>query len=154
MYRMHHTRNAWPFQDFERLRNQINDLFDDDLTYGTTGLFDRSMSPRLDVIETDDALLVACDIPGVEADDIDVDIVNNVLSIRGEKQPVGAGNGTQDEVKNYRRETWYGSFQRTVALPDSVDPDNVSAELTNGVLSIRIGKREERKPKRIGIKVK
>ena len=154
MYRMHHTRNPWPFQDFERLRNQINDLFDDDLTYGTTGLFDRSRSPRLDVIETDDALLVACDIPGVEADEIDLDIVNNVLSIRGEKQPVGGGNGKHDQVKNYRRETWYGPFQRTVALPDSVDPDSVSAELTNGVLSIKIGKREERKPKRIGITVK
>ena len=144
-------RQMWPFQDFERLRNQINDLFDEDHVFGSTGLFDRSTSPRLDVVETDDALLVACDLPGVTAQDIELDIVNNVLSIRGEKHPT---DSVRDDVKNYRRETWYGSFQRTLALPDSIDPDNVSAELTNGVLSIQIAKREDRKPKRIDVKVK
>jgi len=152
MFRMH-RRGGWPFNDLERLQAQINDLFEDDLSYGATGLFDRSSSPRLDVVETDDALLVACDIPGVEAKDIELDIVNNVLSIRGEKRRPG-GDDDKEKVKNYRRETWYGSFQRTLALPDSVDPDKVTAEMKNGVLSVQIAKREERKPKRIGIKVK
>ncbi len=151
MYRTQ-RRDVWPLHEFERLRSQINDLFEDDLNYGTTGLFDRSMSPRLDVVETDDALLVACDIPGVEANDIELDVVNSVLSIRGEKKRAGS-DPEKDDVKNFRRETWYGTFQRTLALPDSVDPDKVSAELKNGVLSIHIAKREERKPKRIGIKV-
>jgi HSP20 family protein len=89
----------------------------------------------------------------VEAKDIELDIVNNVLSIRGEKRRPG-GDDDKGKVKNYRRETWYGSFQRTLALPDSVDPDKVTAEMKNGVLSVQIAKREERKPKRIGIKVK
>jgi HSP20 family protein len=152
MYRRY-RRDLWPFDEFERLRSEINQLFEDDATSGTTGLFDRSTSPRLDVVETDDALMVACDLPGVEAKDIELDVVNNVLTLRGEKHP-SAGVSGKGEVKNYRRETWHGSFQRTLALPDSVDPDKVSAELRNGVLSIHLAKREERKPKRIGIKVK
>ncbi len=152
MYRTN-KREAWPFDELERLRTEINDLFDDDLFPGTKGLFDRSMSPRLDVVETDDALMVACDLPGVAADDIELDVVNNVLTIRGEKR-VPARDEKAEDIKNYRRESWYGSFQRTLALPDSVDPDKVSAELRNGVLSIHLAKREERKPKRIGIKVK
>ncbi|MFW6228448.1 MAG: Hsp20/alpha crystallin family protein, partial [Alkalispirochaeta sp.] len=109
---------------------------------------------RLDVVETDDAILVACDIPGVDGKDIDLDIVNNVLTIRGEKKPAITDDDEKGGAKNYRRETWYGTFQRTISLPDSVDPDKVSAELTNGVLSIHLAKQEERKPKRIGIKVK
>lgn len=152
MYRTQRS-DLWPFNEFERLRSQINDLFEDDLSYGTTGLFDRSISPRLDVVETDEALLVACDIPGVDAKDIELNVVNNVLTIQGEKRPAG-GDKEREGITNYRRETWYGSFQRTLALPDSIDPDKVSAELKNGVLSIHIAKREERKPKRIGIKVK
>lgn len=140
---------AWPFQDFERLRSQINALFDEDVEGGALGLFDGASSPRLDVVETDDAILVACDIPGVDAKEIDLNIANNVLTIRGEKTAP-----SRKDAKNYRRETWYGTFQRSVALPDSVNPDKVSAELTNGVLSIHIAKREERKPKKIGIKVK
>lgn len=153
MYRTH-RRELWPFGEFERLRSQINDLFDEDFGYGATGLFDRSSSPRLDVVETDDAILVACDIPGVDARDIELDIANNVLSIKGEKKPIGTGNKHMDGANHYRRESWYGSFQRTLSLPDSVDPDKVSAELTNGVLSIHIAKRDEKKPKRIGITVK
>jgi HSP20 family protein len=141
--------DLWPFPEFERLRSQINQLFDEDSRTGSTGLFDRSTAPRLDVMETDDAIMIACDIPGVEAKDIELDVVNNVLSLRGEKKRNGK------ETDSYvQRETWYGSFQRTLALPDSIDPDNVSAELTNGVLSIHIAKREEHKPKRIGVKVK
>ncbi len=149
-YRMN-GGDLWPFPEIERLRSQINQILDEDSGVCSTGLFDRSASPRLDVVETDDAILVACDLPGVAADDIELDVVNNVLTIRGEKRP---RNGVDENYKNYRRETWYGSFQRTISLPESIDADNVSAELTNGVLSIHIAKREEHKPKRIGIKVK
>jgi HSP20 family protein len=141
----------WPFPEVERLRHQINDLFDDDVAFGSTGLFDRSLSPRVDVVDTTEALLVACDLPGIDADDIELEVVNNVLTIRGEKKP-----HDQDGSENaeYRNEIWHGTFHRTLALPDSVNPDEVSAELKNGVLSIHIAKREERKPKRIGVKVK
>lgn len=144
-------RDLWPLADIERLRTQINRLFDVDPGTEVTGLFDRSSSPRLDVVETDDAIMIACDIPGVDAKDIELDVTNNVLSIRGEKRRHESGDR---DVKNYRRETWYGSFQRTLSLPESIDPNKVTAELKNGVLSIHIAKREEHKPKRIGIKVK
>lgn len=144
-------RDLWPLADMERLRTQINRLFDVDPENEVTGLFDRSSSPRLDVVETDDAIMIACDIPGVDAKDIELDVTNNVLSIRGEKR---RHESKERDVKNYRRETWYGSFQRTLSLPESIDPTKVTAELKNGVLSIHVAKREEHKPKRIGIKVK
>jgi len=143
--------DLWPLPEIERLRSQINQIFDEDSGPGIQGLFDRSISPRLDVVETDDAVLVACDVPGIAAGDIDLNIVNNVLTIRGEKRRPGKEDTS---AKNYRRETWYGPFQRTLSLPNTVDPDKISAELTNGVLSVRIAKREEHKPKRIDIKVK
>ena len=141
----------WPLDDFERLRDQINDLFEMDLYPRSTGLFDRSVSPRMDVVETEDEFVIACDLPGLKPGDVDLNITNNVLTIRGEKQD---GQKDKDSRKHLRSETWYGSFQRTVTLPESVDADAVTAELKNGVLAVRAGKREEHKPKRIDVKVK
>jgi HSP20 family protein len=145
------TNQYWPFDEFERLRDEINDLFELDRYPQSTGLFDRSVSPRMDVVETGDEFVVACDLPGLGPKDIDLDITNNILTIRGEKKQESKDKQSR---KNYRSETWYGSFQRTMSLPETVNPDSVSAELKNGVLAVRIGKREEHKPKRISVKVK
>lgn len=145
------TDQYWPFNEFERLRDELNDLFEMDVYPQSTGLFDRSVSPRMDVVETDDEFVIACDLPGMKPEDIDLNITNNVLTIRGEKKADGLD---PEKAKNLRRETWLGSFQRTVTLPESVNGDSVSAELKNGVLAVRAAKREELKPKRIDVKVK
>lgn len=142
-------RTFAPMSEFDRLRDEINRLFDFDAWPETTGLFDRSFSPSLDVVEGDDDFVVSVDLPGVSEKDIDITVANNVLTIRGEKKGENEEKGTY-----YRKETWSGSFQRTISLPNTVDADKVDANMKNGVLSVRLPKREEAKPKRISINVK
>ncbi|MCF7914448.1 MAG: Hsp20/alpha crystallin family protein [Spirochaetaceae bacterium] len=141
-------KNLDPMGDFERLQNEINNLFNFDYQ-GNRGLFDRPASPPVDVIEKAESLVIRCDMPGIRKEDLDLSLARNVLTIKGEKKPE-EGN---DDAKKYRNETWSGVFQRTIALPDSVDPNKVEADLHDGVLEIAIAKREEVKPRHINVKV-
>lgn len=139
-----------PLNEFDRLREEINQLFDFGSETDARGLFDRSVSPPVDLVENEEGFLVTCDLPGVDEKNLDVSITNNVLTIRGEKhQERNAGT----EETSYRREIWSGSFQRTISLPATANADDVDADMKNGVLTIRIGKREEAKPRRITVGV-
>lgn len=131
-----------------RLQNEINQLFDYDYT-GNGGLFDRTVSPALDVAEDSDSFTVYMDLPGVEENNVDVSIASNVLTIKGSKELPEIG----EQSKVYRQEEWEGSFQRTLSLPQSVDTQKVSAKLTNGVLKVELPKREEVKPKPVKVDV-
>lgn len=137
--------------DFDRLRDEINSLFEFDSWPENTGLFDRSFSPSLDVEERDDEFTVTVDLPGVSEKDIDITVANNVLTIRGEKHGEKEAN---EKSRYYRKETWSGTFQRTVSLPNTVDAEKVKAGMENGVLSVHLPKREEAKPRRITVNVK
>ncbi|MEM5948340.1 Hsp20/alpha crystallin family protein [Spirochaetia bacterium 38H-sp] len=140
--------NDW-FTDLEKIQDEINRVFD--LVWPeSTGLFDRPMVPTMDVVETDNEVIVSCDLPGVTEKDIDITLTNNVLTIKGEKKE-------EEEKKDknyYRKESWSGAFQRTISLPDSIDANKVKAELKNGVLTINIAKQEEKKPKKIAVQIK
>lgn len=140
-----------PLSEFDRLRDEINQLFDLGPESDARGLFDRSVSPPIDLVENDDGFTVTCDLPGVEEKNLDVSIANNVLTIHGEKR---SEESSDKEETPYRREIWSGSFQRTVSLPATANPDDVEAEMKNGVLTVRIGKREEARPRRISVGVK
>ncbi|MFP4431104.1 MAG: Hsp20/alpha crystallin family protein [Spirochaetaceae bacterium] len=113
------------------------------------GLFDRTASPEIDVVETEESFHVYCDLPGVEEKDMDISLAANVLTIKGEKRPPER----QGEVKVYRREDWAGTFQRTLSLPKTVEPDSVEARLKDGVLTVTLSKRAEAKTRKIDIKV-
>ncbi len=134
--------------DFDLLRDEINRLFDFD--YEGSGLFDRRVSPPIDVIEETDDFIIVSDLPGVNSKDIDISISNNVLTIKGEKKL----GDDKEKTKVYRRECWSGTFQRTLSLPETVDSNKVDATLKNGVLIIKVGKREEVKPRKISVSVK
>lgn len=144
------TNDPWnPARDFQELQEQINSLFD----FGypeMSGLFDRHLSPPVDIIEEDEGFLVTVDVPGVDKEDLDIAITRNILTVKGVKHE----ESKQKNRKSYRSESWSGSFQRTLSLPESVDPDKVEAQLKNGVLSIRVAKREELKPRQIAIQVR
>ena len=99
-------------------------------------------------MESADTYTVVCDLPGVDQKDLDLSIASGVLTIKGEKK----SESNKEDVKIYRKQTWHGSFQRTISLPDSVDPDHVEAVLKNGVLKLTIPKRDEAKAKRIELK--
>ncbi len=138
-----------PMDEFERLQDEINKLFD--WSYPSNrGLFDRSLSPAVDVVETGDEIVLTCDLPGVSRDDLDLSISRNVITIKGEKK----GEQKKEGSKTFRKETWSGSFQRTLSLPETVDPDKVEASMKDGVLTVKIAKREEVKPRQISVNVK
>jgi HSP20 family protein len=138
-----------PMSEFDRLQDEINKLFD--WSYpGNSGLFDRSLSPAIDVVENDNEIMVLCDLPGVKKEDLELSISRNVVTIKGEKKV----ESKKEDRKIFRSEIWSGAFQRTISLPDTVDPDKVEAEMKDGVLTVKIAKREDVRPKQISVNVK
>jgi len=139
-----------PWQDFKRLQNEINNLFDFDRMPTSTGLFDRSFSPVIDVIENTNDYTVTCELPGLDQKEIDVSIASNVLTIKGQKKD----EHEDKKGKFYKKESWSGSFQRTLSLPMSVEGDKIKAELKDGILTIVLPKKEEAKPRQIAVNIK
>jgi HSP20 family protein len=139
-----------PVGTFDWLQQQINDLFDFPRFPEMQGLFDRRISPAVNVMEHPDRFTVECDLPGIDQKDIDLSIASGVLTIKGEKK----GEKVSEKAKVYRKETWEGSFQRTVALPATVDADKVEATYRDGVLVIELPKKEEAKTRKIELKAK
>lgn len=133
--------------EFDRIRNEINRIFEDDW-FGGESLLDRRLSPTLDIEDSDNEVLVTAELPGVDIEDVDVSVSGNMLTLKGEKK-----DEHEEKTGGYfHRESWSGSFQRSVTLPDAIDPDKVSAEMKNGVLRITLPKRDEVKPKQISVK--
>lgn len=105
-------------------------------------------APPVDIKETDDHFEVCSDVPGVDPNDIEVTMENGVLKIAGKREST-----IKEEQDGYRRvEREYGEFHRQFMLPDSADPDKITAKCDKGVLDIIIGKSAARMPKRIAVK--
>ncbi|HVO39775.1 MAG TPA: Hsp20/alpha crystallin family protein [Spirochaetia bacterium] len=137
-----------PLREFEDLQEEINRLFDMTKVPEPRGIFERSFSPAMDVVENPDSFQVMCDLPGIEIQDIEISISGNVLTLKGEKRR-GQKAGDPD---SFREDTREGMFQRTIQLPLAVDAGKVEAVLKNGVLTIDLPKREELKPRQISVK--
>ncbi len=103
--------------------------------------------PPVDIIEKNDEYIVKAEVPGMNRDDLKITVVNNVLTIRGERNQEEEEKGQQ----YYRMERSTGSFQRSFTLPFAVDPDDVKADYDNGILTIHLPKTEEQSPKEINI---
>lgn len=104
-------------------------------------------APAVDIKEEDGAYVLHADLPGVEPNDIELNMENGVLTLRGQRK-----SETTEEKDNYRRvERVTGSFYRRFTLPDTVDAENISAKSTNGVLEVRIPKQEKVLPRRIEV---
>lgn len=109
-----------------------------------------AFSPPLDLIDGESEVTVRAELPGLEKDQIQVSVVGNTLTIKGEKK-----SETENKKGDYyRRECSYGSFQRVIELPDNVDTAKTDASFKNGILEIRLAKKEDVKPKQIEVKVK
>ncbi len=134
-----------PLDELDRVRRELSRFFADENE--NTGLFDRSAAPSVDLIEQADGYALYVDLPGVDKKDLELSVENNVLSLKGERKE------TRDARLFFRKESWAGTFRRTVALPQAADPEKVKAELKDGVLTIVIGKREELKPRQIAVSV-
>ena len=110
----------------------------------------RRWSPAVDILETENELVVKADLPDVGLENIDVRVENQTLSIKGERR-----FEEDASVQGYHRiERSYGSFVRSFAVPNSVDTEKVSADYKNGVLTVKLPKKEAAKPKQIRVEVK
>lgn len=139
-----------PFTELQRQMNELFGSFFDDTPslfngHGIAGGF----APKFDISETDKAIEVNAELPGMEEKDIDISIENNVLSIRGEKR----SEEKKDEKNYHLTERSYGTFQRRFSLPEGVDLDKVKAKFNNGVLTMELPKTAESRKKVTKIKI-
>ncbi|HUI77993.1 MAG TPA: Hsp20/alpha crystallin family protein [Bryobacteraceae bacterium] len=110
----------------------------------------RPWSPPVDILETENELIVKADLPDVQLEDINVHVENQTLSIKGERRFEGETSG-----KGYHRiERSYGSFVRNFAVPGTVDTDKVSADYKDGVLTVTLPKKEAAKPRQVKVEQK
>jgi HSP20 family protein len=144
---------AQPETALDRLRHEMESLLDryfhDPWAWpGRALLPSLAGLPRTDLAESDQDVTVTMELPGVDPNDVDLDLTADVLTVRGEKRQ----EGTQRERNCRYRECHYGSFQRTVQLPPGLDPDRVDARFKEGVLTVTIGKDPNAKARRIPVR--
>jgi HSP20 family protein len=145
--------SQWPRHDLEQdpLKLMFDRLFEGNLFQsGSTdesSVVTSQWVPRVDIKEEPNRFVLYADIPGVNPEDIEVQMDKGMLTIKGERR-----EESTVETENYSRvERRHGSFHRRFALPDSADPDGISASGQNGVLQITIPKRPETTPRRIQV---
>ena len=139
-----------PFEDFHHRMNRMFDDFFSDMGLmprhsrdaGTTAL--AAFSPRIDVSETDKAIKISAELPGMDEDNVSVELDDDSLTIRGERK-----EEKEDKGENwFHREQSYGSFTRVVSLPARVDGDKAKAKFKKGVLTVTVPKHPEDQVKR------
>jgi HSP20 family protein len=140
-----------PLNEMVSLRSAMDRLFEDSfvspLTWRTIGGGNESLTPPIDVHETPDELVVTAALPGMKADDVEITMTGQTLTLRGEFK-------ADDEVTKDQylyRERRFGSFSRTLQLPVRVQGDHAQATFADGVLTLSIPKAEEVKPRQIRI---
>jgi HSP20 family protein len=140
------TLMRWsPWQELESMNRQLSHLLDDS-HFGLASEAGQWV-PTVDIRETDDALLVQAELPGIEKKNVRLEVKNGVLTISGERR-------YEKDVKEenvHRVERAYGKFSRSFSLPTNIDADKVDATMKDGVLEVRLPKRESAKPKAIAI---
>lgn len=134
-----------PFRDITSFRNDLNRLFAGALGGTVTGT--QTWAPAVDVFETSDAVILKAELPGLTADDVDVEVDDNVLTISGER----VLKDTIEEGNYYRLERSYGKFSRSLTLPQGIKADEVAASFTDGVLEVTVPKADEIKPRKVAI---
>ncbi|MFH1739965.1 MAG: Hsp20/alpha crystallin family protein [bacterium] len=146
----YHTRRFWaPFRTCNPFTSELEKLFNSPI-FGEGGQPMRAFAPAIDLYEDDNKIVVKADLPGIEEKDIDVSVTDGVLTLKGEKK-----HEHEEKDGNWHRiERSYGSFTRSLALPDGVDHEKVAAQYKNGVLEITAPKSEATKPKTIKVEVK
>jgi HSP20 family protein len=108
----------------------------------------RRWVPQMDLVEAEDHFLLKADLPGLDENDVSIEVQDGTLTISGERK----AEHESSERGWYRIERSFGSFSRSLTLPDRVDPGGISASFDRGVLEVRIPKPEEHKPRRVEIK--
>jgi HSP20 family protein len=141
-----------PLGNITMLQDRINKLFEDSFPRQADQNGDLPLcawTPSVDIFETDQGVVVAADLPGVNKDEVIVEISDNVMTISGERPPEPEGR----VMNYYRRERLFGKFQRTFTLHAMVSPDRIKAKFKNGVLIVEIPKPEVEAPRHISVDI-
>lgn len=136
-----------PGREVDSLQSEVNRVFD--AFFGGSGSASRARRwvPPMDLVETDDHLVLRADLPGMKREDVDIEIKDGALTVSGERK----AEHEENAEGYYRVERAYGRFSRSLTLPDGIAPDAVEASFADGVLEVRIPKPAERKPHRVEI---
>ncbi len=135
-----------PFEELDQMRRQLNRLSDtttSSFTQPQAGVF-----PLINLTEDKDNYCIRAELPGVKADELDIQATSKNIVISGERKIASEEQGT----RYHRREREAGKFSRVLALPDEIDPEKVDASLESGILTILVAKAEEFKPRQITVK--
>jgi HSP20 family protein len=138
-----------PFAELDDFGSGLR-LFEDTVNRLLSEPAHRPWAPSVDVLETENELLLKADLPGVEMQDIDIQMENGTLALRGERK----FENVTKEGGYHRIERSFGSFARYFTLPDTVSAESVKADYKNGVLTITLPKKELAKPRQIKVEVK
>ncbi|MBU0506550.1 MAG: Hsp20/alpha crystallin family protein [bacterium] len=137
-----------PFEKLTSLQDEVDRLF----RYKQSSAQESGVAawcPAVDIHEDTEAFHFDVEVPGVDKNGLDIKIEDRVLKITGERK-----NVSEEKRKNYHRiERDYGCFSRAFTLPETADPEHVNAQFTNGILKVKIAKKEQAKPKQIEIQV-
>ena len=138
-----------PMREMMSLREAMDRLFDDAFTrpLSVSGV---SAIPNIDMYQTDDEVIVKASLPGLKAEDVDITVTGETLTLRGEYKQ----ENEQKEARYHIREVRSGSFERSLLLPTDVKADRAKADFEDGILTITMPIAEEVKPKSITIKAK
>lgn len=140
-----------PFRELRTMQDQMNRMLDMawNREFGEE-LKEGVWQPPVDIYEDENSVVIKAEVPDVDQKDIEVRIENNTLTIRGERK-----HSSDVKKENYYRvERYFGQFQRSFSLPQSINQDKVQASCDKGILTITLPKREEKKPKQISVEVK
>lgn len=145
-------RNKSELQNNSNKRSYIDDVFNNffneiaSFSYPSS-YNDKMLSPRTDIIENDSEYNLEMELPGVTQGNIDLKIDSNILTIEGKKE-----QSSEQKDRNYHmQERYYGSFYRSISLPSNIDEEHIAAQFKDGILSIKIPKKEQSKAKKIKI---
>ena len=140
-----------PFRDVLTLQNRMNSLFQEFNRSQGEGdsLANTAFVPPVDIYEDEHKIMVKVEAPGMKESDFDVQVENNMLTVRGER----TFDKDEKEENFHRIERRYGSFYRAFTLPNTVNPDTVKAAYDAGILKVELEKRAEARPRQIKVQV-
>ncbi|MFC1585075.1 Hsp20/alpha crystallin family protein [Fibrobacterota bacterium] len=134
--------NLW--NELERMRGDMNSLFEDNFQDGRTSTY-----PPVNVYDDKEDLTVLAELPGMAKDDVNVSFTDGSLTLSGKREPL-VEDGKYSAIRNERVE---GDFKKSLRIPYKLEVDKISAQFKNGVLTIKMPKAEEAKPKQIQVNI-
>jgi len=150
---MRYTLTQRPADAFQNLR-RLNSFLDEAISgfpfSSENGALTAAWTPAVDVFEDRDAVKLVAELPGVKSEDVKISLENQTLTVRGEKRQVAE----EKTERVHRYERTYGAFERTFALPGTVDADRIEASFADGLLTVTLPKVERARPRQIEIRTK